>query len=129
MKHPVHPCDEIRGVGQHHERVALESIENLGDPMNRHPVAEIEPDAVKASDVARSTLIHFLRRFCHLEVLERETVMLRLWGLEWDAIAAKLNIESFQLAEWTFTRALRKNPDLKTLFPKTNRNNLRVRAR
>lgn len=122
MKHPVHPCDEIRGFGEHHSRVQFETLENIGDKSIRHPVEAIEPDPVKVQDLARQSVAFILSTFRALSVNQRETVFLRLWGMPWDSIAAVLHLESHQSAEWQLRAALRKCPTLKTLFPKTNNN-------
>lgn len=120
MKHAVHPCDEIRGVGPHHTRVALESLENLGDGSNRHPVETIEPTPERVADLARACVVQLLREMRPLTVRERETVFLRIWDMPWHGIAAVLQLESVQSAEWQLRAALRKCPALRSLFPKTN---------
>lgn len=126
MKHPVHPCDEIRGVGDNHIRVALESLENLPDIKNMHPVNNMEPTPEPIRDAVRFCIACMLDEVMRVSVNQREAVLMRLAGYEWAAIAGHLGLRSVQAAEYHLRAALRANPRLKSLFPKTNGNQRRT---
>ena len=121
MKYPVHPCDEIRGIGEHHSRVQFDTLENIGDATVRHPVESIEPTPERVQDMVRAVVVQMMREMKGLTVNQRETVFLRTWGMEWADIAGTLHMKSPQLAEWTLRAAIRKVPSLRTLFPQTNK--------